>query len=218
MFIGHFAVGFAAKKFAPQASLGALMAAPLLLDLLWPIFLLIGWEKVRIVPGITVVTPLDLYHYPISHSLLMACVWATLFALLYQWRARYMPGAVAIWCGVVSHWVLDAIVHRPDLPLYPGGQTRIGLGLWNSLVGTVAIEGALFIIGVLMYARSTKARDKQGSAGLWSFVALLVLMYAGNLIGPPPPGETALAYFALSAWIVIPWVWWFDRHRAPDRR
>jgi hypothetical protein len=118
MFIGHFAVGFGAKRFAPTASLAALLAAPLLADLLWPPFLLLGWEHVRIFPG-TRFTPFDFYDYPWSHRLLMAAVWATLFMLIYWLLQRDRSGAVVVWFSVVSHWVFDWITHRPDLPLYP---------------------------------------------------------------------------------------------------
>jgi hypothetical protein len=213
MFIGHYAVGFAAKKFAPQTSLGALMAAPLLLDMLWPVFLLLGWEQVRIDPGNTAFTPLDFVSYPYSHSLVATLGWATLFALLYYLVARYHAGAIAIWIGVVSHWVLDAIVHRPDLPLYPGGQTRVGLSLWDSIPATVIVESVLFIIGVWLYARATRPLDGIGKYGFWSFVGLLVLLYVGNLFSPPPGSTTALAVVALAFWVVIPLAWWFDRHR-----
>src|SRR5438105_5223591 len=113
MFIGHFAVGFAAKKYAQRTPLVLLLAAPLFADLLWPIFLLVGWEHVRIDPGNTKFTPLDLYDYPWSHSLLMDCVWATAFALIYYAIARYWPGAVAIWIGVISHWILDWLTIGP---------------------------------------------------------------------------------------------------------
>ncbi|HET6465408.1 MAG TPA: hypothetical protein VFH55_07355 [Nitrospiria bacterium] len=213
MFIGHFAVGFAAKKVAPRASLGVLMAAPIFLDLLWPVFLILGLEQVRIDPGNTAVTPLDFVRYPISHSLLTSLGWATGFAVLYHARTRYWPGTFCIWFGVVSHWVLDAIVHRPDLPLYPGGQMRVGLGLWNSIPATIIVEGTLFIIGVWLYAKQTRPIDKAGIYGFWSFVALLILLYIGNLFGPPPPDEKVLAFTALILWLVIPWVGWFDRHR-----
>ena len=213
MFIGHFAVGFAAKKAAPRASLAVLMAAPIFLDLLWPVFLILGLEQVRIDPGNTAFTPLDFVRYPISHSLLTALGWATGFAVLYHAMARYWPGTLCIWFGVVSHWVLAAIVHRPDLPLYPGGETRIGLGLWNSIPATIFVEGTLFIIGVWLYAKQTRPIDKAGIYGFWSFVALLVLLYIGNLLGPAPPDEKVLAFTALIIWLVIPWVGWFDRHR-----
>jgi|SRR5580692_6456493 hypothetical protein len=107
MFIGHFAIGFAAKKFAPRTSLAALLAAPLLSDMLWPVLLLLGWERARIDPGNTRFTPIDLTYYPWSHSLLMCIVWASTFALIYYWIAGYLPGTIAIWIGVVSHWILD---------------------------------------------------------------------------------------------------------------
>ena len=142
MFIGHYAVGFAAKRFAPQTSLGVLIASALSLDLLWPLFVLAGWEQVRIEPGNTAFTPLNFASYPISHSLVAALGWATLFAAVYYLLTRYRAGALVVWIGVVSHWVLDFITHRPDLPLYPGGSL-VGLGLWNSPVATVAVEGLM---------------------------------------------------------------------------
>jgi hypothetical protein len=213
MFIGHYAVGFAAKRFAPKSSLGALIAAPLLLDMLWPVFLLLGWEQVRIDPGATAFTPLDFVSYPYSHSLVTTLGWATLFALLYYLATRYRAGTIAIWFGVVSHWVFDAIVHRPDLPLYPGGRTLVGFSLWNSVPATILIESVLFIIGVWLYARATRPVDGIGKYGFWSFVALIVLLYVGNLFSPPPGSVTTLAYVALSFWLVIPIAWWFDRHR-----
>jgi hypothetical protein len=212
MFIGHYAVGFAAKRFAPKASLGWLMAAPAFVDLIWPLFLLAGWEHVRIDPGNTKFTPLDFYDYPWTHSLLMGAVWATLLAGLYLIITRYKPGAVAIWIGVVSHWVLDLIVHRPDLPLYPGGP-KFGLGLWNSVAGTVAVESIMFAAGVYLYAKATRAKDKIGRYGFWSFVAFLVLIYVADINSPPPPNERVLAIVALAGWIVVPWTCWFDRHR-----
>jgi membrane-bound metal-dependent hydrolase YbcI (DUF457 family) len=158
MFIGHFAVGFASKKFAPRTNLGILMAAPLWLDILWPFFLLLGWEHVRIDPGNTRFTPLDLYDYPWSHSLLMSIVWATLFAGIYYAISRYRTGAIVVWIGVVSHWVLDWITHRPDMPLYPGSP-RYGLGLWNSISGTLVIELSMFAIGIWLYVETTRPRD-----------------------------------------------------------
>ncbi len=214
MFIGHYAVGLAAKKFAPQTSLGALIAAPLLLDLLWPLFLLLGWEQVRIAPGHTAFTPLDFVSYPYSHSLVMAAAWATLFALLYYLLSRYWAGTVAIWIGVLSHWFMDAIVHRPDLPLSPGSQTLVGFDLWNSVPATILIESIIFIIGVWLYARATRAMDGIGRYGFWAFVALLIVLYVGNASGPVPGSPKALAFFALTVWLFVPLTWWIDRHRA----
>lgn len=162
MFIGHFAVGFAAKRFAPRTSMDVLLAAPLLLDMLWPVFLLLGWEHARIDPGNTRFTPLDLFDYPWSHSLAMSLVWATSFAVIYHIVVRFWPGTLAIWIGVVSHWLLDWVTHRPDMPLYPGGGPRLGLGLWNSIVGTIIVEITLLAVGVWLYVRITRARDRIG--------------------------------------------------------
>ena len=214
MFIGHFAVGFATKKYAPRTPLVVLLAAPLLADLLWPIFLLVGWEHVRIDPGNTKFTPLDFYHYPWSHSLLMDCVWATAFALIYYAIARYWPGALAIWVGVVSHWILDWITHRPDMPLYPGGGPKLGLGLWNSVPGTMMVELSMFAVGILFYIQTTRARDRIGRYAFGVFVALLLALYLGDRFSPPPASVSEIAWpgVALTA-IVLPWAWWFDRHR-----
>lgn len=110
------------KKFSPRSSEAVLLTAPLLADILWPVSLLLGWEQVRIDPGNTRFTPFDFVSYPWSHSVLMSCVWATAFAAIYFLLTRYWAGAIAIWIGVVSHWVLDWVAHRPDMPLYPGGS------------------------------------------------------------------------------------------------
>lgn len=216
MFIGHFAVGFAAKKYAPRANLAALLAAALFLDILWPIFVLAGWERVRIDPGNTRFTPLDFVRYPWSHSLVMALVWATAFALVFYGITRYRAGAVVIWIGVVSHWVLDWISHRPDMPLYPGGP-KLGLGLWNSIPGTMIVEVAMFAAGVYLYAHATRAFDLSGRYLLVGFVGLLLVLYVAERFSPPPPSVAAIAWTGVAAAIIfLPWSWWFDRHRTSD--
>lgn len=213
MFIGHYAVGLAAKRLAPRTSLGALIAAPILLDLLWPIFILTGLEQVRIDPGNTRFTPLDFVSYPISHSLVAAIAWATLFAVFYFIYSRYQAGAVLIWIGVVSHWVLDVVTHRPDMPLYAGGP-RLGLGLWNHPAATIAVEAAMYAGAVLIYARVTRAKDGIGRWAFWSFVAALGIFYVANVFTPPPPSVKTLAIWAIAlTWLLILWAWWFDRHR-----
>lgn len=213
MFIGHYAVGFASKRLAPQASLGVLMAAPMLLDLIWPFFVLAGWERVHIAPGNTAVMPVAFDAYPFSHSLVGAMVWALLFAGGYWWVTRYRTGAVVIGVGVLSHWILDVISHRADMPLSPGVDTVIGLGLWNSIPGTLVVEGALFLGCVWMYLRCTRAQDRTGNVSLWCLLVLMVGMYAGSFVSPPPPTAKALAWFGLTAWLVPFWTWWIDRHR-----
>jgi membrane-bound metal-dependent hydrolase YbcI (DUF457 family) len=214
MFIGHFAVGFAGKSFAPRASLAVLLAAPLLLDILWPFFVLFGWEKVRIDPGNTAFTPFDFISYPWSHSLLMSIVWATLFASIYYLATRYRPGALVVWVGVVSHWVLDWISHGRDMPLYPG-STRLGLGLWNSIPGTMAVELVMFAVGVGMYVAVTRARDRVGRYGFVAYVALLLVAYLQDRIGGPPTSisNDVIWPAIIAETVLIPWAWWFDRHR-----
>ncbi len=215
MFLGHFAVGFASKALAPRSTMAVLIAAPLFPDMLWPVFLLLWWERVKIDPGNTRFTPLDLSYYPWSHSLLLCAAWATLFALLYYGFTRYRPGALAVWVGVVSHWLLDWITHRPDMPLYPG-SARFGLGLWNSIAGTLAVELAMFAAGVWIYATVTHARDSIGRYAFLGFVALLLISYIGDRFSAPPASVGEIAWTGLIAEaILIPWAWWFDEHRGP---
>ncbi len=214
MFIGHFAVGFTAKRFAPRTSAGLLVAAPQLADILWPVFVLAGWEQVRIDPGNTRFTPLDFVSYPWSHSLLMLIVWATLLAGAYYLIARYRAGAIATWIGVVSHWFLDWITHRPDMPLRPGGA-RYGLGLWNSISGTMIVEVAMFAVSVWMYAGATRAKDRIGRWAFGAYVVFLLVIYVANLFGGPPDNVGQVIWSAVAAFVIlIPWAWWFDRHRS----
>jgi len=215
MFIGHYALGFAAKRAAPTLSLGTLFAACQFADLLWPTLVLLGVERVEIAPGITAVTPLDFVHYPWSHGLLALVAWGVLFGLAWRvLRRAPWPAAVTIAVLVVSHWVLDFVTHRPDLPIVPGGP-RVGLGLWNSMAATVAVEGALFVAGIAVYLRATRARDRTGSIALWAMIAFLVLAHVANLTGPPPPDAKTVAWAAQALWLLVAWGWWVDRHRAP---
>jgi len=212
MFIGHHAAAFLGKRAAPRISLGVLMAAAMLLDLLWPIFTLAGIEHFRIDPGNTAFTPLDFHDYPITHSLLMALVWSLIAAVIYAIAKKSARDAAIVGLAVLSHWLLDFITHRPDLALWPNGP-KVGLGLWSSVAGTVIVEGVLFAIAVGLYVRATKPLDRIGSIGFWSFIVFLVVIYIVNLFSPPPPDWRAVSYVALTAWLFVPWAWWFDRHR-----
>ena len=213
MFLGHFGAGFAGKAAAPRVSLGTLFLAAQFADLLWPTLLLLGLERVEIVPGITAVAPLDFVSYPISHSLAMAVLWGLVFAAVVRLATGRGRAAVVLGVLVVSHWVLDLVVHRPDLPLAPGLATRVGLGLWASVPATVVAEGLVFATGLAFYLRATRARDHAGVWGLWGMVALLVLIYAGNLLGPPPPSAAAIAWAGQAQWLLVLGGWWVDRHR-----
>ena len=213
MFLGHYAVALGAKRAAPSASLGTLIAASAFLDLVWPVLVLAGVERVVIAPGATAFTPLDFQQYPISHSLLMAAVWGLVFGGLYYLTRRVLHAAVVVGLLVVSHWVLDAVVHRADLPLAPGAAARIGLGLWNSVPATLAIELGMFAAGLAIYLRTTRARDRTGRLALWALALFLLAIYATASFGPPPPGADAVAWTDMGQWLVILWAVWVDRHR-----
>jgi len=213
MFIGHYALALAAKRAAPRASLGTLFAATSLADLLWPVFLLLGWEQAHVVPGPNPFLTLWLDSIPISHSLITLMGWGALFAYVYRMRTGEARAALVVALLVVSHWVLDYITHRPDMPLFPGG-TPLGLGLWNSVAGTVVVEGVMLVAGVWLYATATRARDRTGTYGFWALIALLVLSYVGSLFSPPPTTRVALAIFAIIfGCLFVAWAAWADKHR-----
>ncbi len=215
MFIGHFAVGFMAKKAAPAVSLGSLFLACQLADLVWPALVLAGVERFEIRPGITVVTPFDFVHYPWSHSLIALLVWGAALGLAYKLLRRSAWAApVVLAVVVVSHWVLDFISHRPDMPLTPTGPERLGLGLWNSLPATLAVELLLFGIGVAVYQRSTVPKDRTGTLAFAGLVVFLLVIYFANLFGPPPPSVAVVAWSALAMWLLVAWGYWIDRHRS----
>jgi hypothetical protein len=214
MFIGHYAVAFAARGTVSGISLGTLFVAVQLADLLWPVLVIAGIERFEIRPGITAFTPLDFVHYPYSHSLLALSVWGAAFGAAYAvarragWRAGLLLAAL-----VVSHWVLDFVSHRPDMPLTIGGSERLGLGLWNSVAATVAVEGAMFAAATWWYARQTAPIDRAGRWALWGLVAFLAVVYVANFMGPPPPSVAAVAWSANALWLVVAWGYWIERHR-----
>ena len=216
MFLGHFAVGFAAKRAAPRAPVTALLFAAMFLDVLWPIFLWLGIEQVRIDPGNTAFTPLDFVSYPFSHSLVMALAWSVLFAALYRGLTRDRAGAVWIGTCVLSHWVLDAVTHRADMPLFPWRGPEVGLGLWNSVPATAGTEIAMFVVGLLLYLSATRARGWAGHLSLWSLVALLAFFYVGTVRGDVPPSVEAIKLMmTLLILVMLAWFGWIDRTREP---
>jgi hypothetical protein len=217
MFIGHFGVGFGAKPTAPRVSLGTLFFAAQFVDLLWPTLLLLGVERVRIDPAATVVTPLAFDHYPISHSLLVSVGWALLIGGVYFHLRQDRRGALVLAGLVLSHWLLDLVVHRPDLPLAPGAATEVGLNAWSSLPLTLAIEVPLFALGVWLYTKATTPRDAIGRWGLVGLVAFLLVVYAGNILGNPPPSVTAIAWVGQAQWLLVIWAYWLDKHRSAAR-
>jgi hypothetical protein len=212
MFLGHYAVAFAAKRVAPGTSLGTLFIATQFVDLLWPLFLLLGLEHVRINPGDTVVTPLEFYDYPLTHSLAGALAWSVLLGGIYYGFRRNLKVSLIVGGLVASHWLLDLVVHRPDLPIGPGGGRALGLGLWNSLPGTLLVEFGLFAAGIAVYLSSTRAQGRAGVIGFWLLAALLPAIYVMNLLAPPP-GEAAIGIAGNALWLFVIWAYWLDRHR-----
>jgi hypothetical protein len=215
MFIGHFAMGFGAKKFAPQVSLGILFLACQLADLVWPNLVLFGIETLSIQPGATVMTPLDFSSYPYSHSLIALLIWAAVFAALYTVLSHSgSRAAIVIAALVFSHWVLDVLSHRPDMPITFSDAPKIGVGLWNYPIVAIPIELMLFGIGVGFYSRCTKPLNRKGNIGLWALVLFLLIAYVANLLGPPPPSPTAVAWSAQAMWLIVAWGFWIDRNRS----
>jgi hypothetical protein len=212
MFLGHFGVALAAKRAAPRASLGTLVFAAQFADLLWPILLLFGVERVRIVPGLLPASPLDFVSYPVSHSLVAQLGWGALVGAAYFLICRSVPRAAIVGLVVPTHWLLDFISHRPDMPIFPGGG-RFGLGMWNSVPVTVVVEYALFAAGVAIYLSATRARDRTGKPAFWALIALLAVLFPASLFGPPPPSPRVLAWSAMAIWLTVPWAAWADRHR-----
>ena len=212
MFVGHFAVAFATKRAAPRIPLSLLVGAVIALDLLWPILLLAGIETVRIDPGNTAFTPASFDHYPWSHSLVMTLVWAALLALVAMPRLRSAALAAIVAAAVASHWLLDFVTHRPDLPIWPGGP-EYGLGLWNSIPGTFIVEGAMFAVAVALYNAAFPARDRAGTWAFWGLVIFTGVIWASGPWSPPPPDPRAIAYVGLAMWLFPIWAAWIERHR-----
>ena len=217
MGIGHLAVGFAAKWAVPRVPLSLLLFAAVFVDALWGFFVLTGLEHARLEPGATAAMPFDLYDYPISHSLLGGILWALVFGGIFFAAKRYRAGAVMLGVVVLSHWVLDVVSHRPDMPVFLKGP-YLGLGLWNSVPLSIVVEEAMLAAGVFLYLRATRGGAVWGLAAL---VALLAVMGVAGYLAPPPPSVTPLAVSNLVLSIVLlPVAFAIDRRRtaAPPAR
>lgn len=215
MLLGHYGVAFGAKRAVPRTSLGTTVFAAQWLDELWPILLLAGIERVSVVPGLMAANPLDFEYYPFSHSLAAAIGWSILFGVIYYVLRRDRRTATIVGALVLSHWILDLPMHRPDLPLWPGSAVRVGLGAWNSIPLTIVLELVVFLGGLVMYVRGTRARDRIGSLALWAMVVVLLLIFFSGYVSPPPPNARAIGMAGLGLWLFIPWSYWIDRHRVP---
>lgn len=213
MFIGHFGAALAAKKIDRRPSLGTLFMAAQWVDLVWPIFVLLGFEKVAITPGTTAFTLIDFSFYPFTHSLLSGIIWAVLFGGVYYLLRKNPLSALLLGGLVLSHWLFDLLVHRPDLPVGFGNNLLVGMGLWNSVAGTLIAEGLIFITGVALYLSVSHSLDRKGSMGLWGLLGFLVVIYLLNAFGPPPQSARAIGFAGLFQWLLVGWAYWADRHR-----
>lgn len=215
MFIGHFAAAMAAKKIDRTPSLGTLFFAAQWLDLLWPVLLLTGMEKVELSTDGSTPIPLNFTHYPISHSLLMVLVWAVLIGMLHFLFQKNLKTALVIALLVLSHWGLDWLVHIPDLPLVPFSDYKTGLGIWKNQSLALALELLFFGAGVYLYTNATRPSNKTGRYAFWSLIIFLVLIHLLNIFGPPPTDVQPIAYVGFSQWLLVAWAYWADKNRHP---
>lgn len=217
MFIGHFGLSFGAKKVAPAVSLGTMFIATQFVDILWPFFLITDVEHVNIVPGYTEMNAFEFIHYPYTHSLLMGIVWGIVLGGIYWIIKRDLKSSMIVGAAVLSHWFLDLIVHVPDLPFTPWGESKAGMGLWNHLALTLILEGIIFAVGIYFYISATRAKNRIGSWGLWALVFLLIVTTVGSIVGPPPSGSLMGMFvsFNVLMLIVIGLAYWVDANREP---
>jgi len=217
MFVGHYGPAFAGKAVSRTIPLWVLFVAVQLIDILWTIFVLLGVEKVRIVPGITAANPLDLYYMPYTHSLVGAALWSIAAAVVYRWfrRGDGATASVIVGAAVFSHWVLDWLVHRPDLALYDD-TLKVGLGLWNYPIPALVLELAILFGGMLLYLRTTEPAARAGRYGMAVFVAVMAALQWASIYAPPPPSDKAAAATGLVLYAVLTAVAWrLERQRAP---
>ena len=203
----------AAKPLQPRVSLGTLFLAAQLADLLWPTLLLLGVERVAIVPGLMAGSPFDFIYYPFSHSLLAQLLLGLALGSAYGLIRGNWRGALLVGLVVPSHWLLDLVVHRPDLPFYPGPSAKVGLGLWHSLPGTLVVELGLLAVGLWVYVRATRPRNRTGRYVLWGLIAFLVLSYLGTELGPAPTSVRAMAWGGQLLWLSVALAYWADANR-----
>lgn len=215
MFIGHFGLSFAAKKAAPQVSLGTLFIATQFVDILWPFLLVFHIEKVAITPGYTKMNAFEFLYYPYTHSLLMGIVWGAVVGVIYWLFKRDARGAIIVGLCVLSHWFLDLVVHVADLPLTPFGEYKMGLGLWNHVAIELIVETMIFLTGTYIYATFTKPKNKIGKWGFWTLVILLLVFAFSNAFGPTPPDSIMILFVSaiILMGLIISLAYWVDRNR-----
>ncbi|MFY9601157.1 MAG: hypothetical protein WB540_17280 [Pseudolabrys sp.] len=215
MFIGHYGPSLACKAWKPAIPLWVLFVAVQLVDIIWALLVLLGIEKARIVPGITATNPFDLYYMPFTHSLPGATFWSVGAAVAYRAMAPAQKWTAAVIVGgaVFSHWILDLIVHRPDLALYDDAY-KVGFGLWNYPAIAFVLEIALLFGGIVLYMRATAPVDAIGRYGMVILGGIAVVLQAYVFFGPPPVSDTAFALTALELYFAFAVaVYWLEGRR-----
>ncbi len=224
MFVGHYGIGLALKKVEPKLSLGLLIFGAIMLDILFGLFLLSGIEHAKIVPGATVVSPFEFYDYPLSHSAVGAAIWATVGFLAYWlWptgdRTQRKRAAFILAIAIFSHFILDVISHSPDMTIFGNNSPRLGLSLWNSLAGTMIVELGLLFIGIALYRSATYSISSSGKYGFALMILILMVLYIGNIFGPPPPDMISVAITMTAGQLaLVALAFWVDRNRITNRQ
>jgi hypothetical protein len=214
MFVGHYGVSFAIKKADAAIPLWVLFLAVQWLDVIWAPLVLLGIERVRIVPGFTATNPFDLYYMPYTHSLVAAIIWSVAAAGVYRLAAAAnTKTSLLLGLAVFSHWILDFIVHVPDLPLYDN-TAKVGLGLWNQPFLAFSLEALLLLGAIAIYLRARQTRR----AGIIGFGMAMLGIQAYIFFGPPPASPAAAAGTALGAYVVFALIIWFLADRAVTSR
>jgi hypothetical protein len=216
LFIGHYGVSLAAKRWAPQLSLGFLFMAVQTLDLLFSGFVLAGIEKMSIVPGFTAYNSYDLYFMPYSHGLLGAFGWSLLVALFARWVLGRAGATAALVLGlcVFSHWLLDVPMHTADMPIAGDHSMKIGLGLWRHRNLSLAAELVALAMGVWIWLRATGGIARSRIVTMLFLGVLTATLLATPFI-PPPEGPNGFAILALVSYATLAAIAaWVDRRRS----
>jgi hypothetical protein len=222
MFLGHYGVAFALKRAQPKLSLGTLFVATQLLDLLWGIFVLLGWEHARIVPENSAFTRLEFWDYPISHSLVGALTWGIVAAACYySWptrdTTRHWQAAAIVGLTAFSHYPLDVLVHLPDLPIMGNDSPKLGLGLWNHPVATMVAELLAFGLGLALYLALGSKRHRVRPGRLAVLLIVLLGTYFASVYGPPPPNMTTVGVSVIVIVLLAgALAAWADRRTSPE--
>ena len=217
MFVGHYAASLALKRFEKRASLGVLFLAVQLVDIVFFPLVLLGIERLNIVENFTQSTHFELEYMPFTHSLVAFLIWAGLAYAFFRWVVvKSNSVAIVVALAVMSHWLLDVVVHTPDMPLWSDASLKLGLGLWNNAIATYLLEAALLVAGLWLYLRSTSATSRTGKYGMGVFVVVLLLVNIVNIFGPlQGDSKVVLALTGVASYLVFAAVaFWLDPKRS----